>query len=238
VLHGFKPTSGLDARYPTLATIDAKGDLLGGTAADTIGRLAVGSNGTVLTADSAETTGMKWATASATDASRVPGQTPRSGAYIALGGTGTASPGMGTLRAYRLDLAASGTADRIGIEITTSAASSTVALAIHNHDASTGLPGTVLLDAGTVDSTSTGFKEITISQALSAGSYWLSSLSLGGSPTFRIVVAGSTQVPGFAQADMALNNLGVSRSSLSSIPSPLGATGTSLNVPRVYLRFA
>lgn len=42
-------------------TIDAKGDLIGGTGADTFARLAVGSNGTVLTADSAETTGMKWA---------------------------------------------------------------------------------------------------------------------------------------------------------------------------------
>jgi hypothetical protein len=46
-------------------TIDAKGDLLVGTANDTIGRLAVGSNGQYLVADSAETTGVKWATLSA-----------------------------------------------------------------------------------------------------------------------------------------------------------------------------
>lgn len=44
--------------------IDAKGDLIGGTGADTFARLAVGSNGTVLTADSAESTGLKWATPS------------------------------------------------------------------------------------------------------------------------------------------------------------------------------
>ena len=43
-------------------TIDAKGDLVPGTGADTFARLAVGANGTVLTADSAETTGLKWAT--------------------------------------------------------------------------------------------------------------------------------------------------------------------------------
>ena len=49
-----------------LATlIDAKGDLIAGSAADTAARLAVGSNGQVLTADSAETTGVKWATPSA-----------------------------------------------------------------------------------------------------------------------------------------------------------------------------
>jgi hypothetical protein len=43
--------------------IDAKGDLIAGTAADTAQRIAVGANGTVLTADSAEATGLKWAAA-------------------------------------------------------------------------------------------------------------------------------------------------------------------------------
>jgi len=41
--------------------VDAKGDLIVGTAADTAARLAVGSNNQVLVADSAETTGVKWA---------------------------------------------------------------------------------------------------------------------------------------------------------------------------------
>jgi len=47
---------------PTISTIDAKGDLLAGTADNTIGRLPIGTNGQVLVADSVETTGMKWAT--------------------------------------------------------------------------------------------------------------------------------------------------------------------------------
>lgn len=42
--------------------IDAKGDLIAGTAADAAARLAVGTNGQVLTADSAEATGIKWGT--------------------------------------------------------------------------------------------------------------------------------------------------------------------------------
>ena len=42
---------------------DAKGDLAVGTGADTASRLAVGTNNYVLTADSAQATGMKWAAA-------------------------------------------------------------------------------------------------------------------------------------------------------------------------------
>lgn len=44
---------------PTL--IDAKGDLIVGSAADTAARLAVGTNNHVLTADSSATNGVKWA---------------------------------------------------------------------------------------------------------------------------------------------------------------------------------
>ena len=40
--------------------IDAKGDLIAGTAADTAARLAVGANDLLLTADSAEATGLKY----------------------------------------------------------------------------------------------------------------------------------------------------------------------------------
>jgi hypothetical protein len=47
------------------AIVDAKGDLIGATAADTPARLAVGTNGQVLTADSTAATGLAWATPSA-----------------------------------------------------------------------------------------------------------------------------------------------------------------------------
>jgi|688.fasta_scaffold572840_1 hypothetical protein len=45
--------------------VDAKGDLIAATAADTVARLAVGANDTVLIADSSTATGLKWGTPSA-----------------------------------------------------------------------------------------------------------------------------------------------------------------------------
>lgn len=74
-------------------TVDAKGDLLAGTANDTIARLAVGSNGQFLTADSSTASGLAWG----------PGAVPRRPALAASWATITNRPlvvpatGTGTL---------------------------------------------------------------------------------------------------------------------------------------------
>jgi hypothetical protein len=57
-------TSGTVTVTNSMATaIDAKGDLIVGTGADTFSKLTAGTNGYVLTTDSAEATGLKWAAA-------------------------------------------------------------------------------------------------------------------------------------------------------------------------------
>ena len=59
-------TSGTVTVTNSMATaIDAKGDLVAGTGADTFAKLTVGANDTVLTADSTTATGLKWAAAAA-----------------------------------------------------------------------------------------------------------------------------------------------------------------------------
>jgi hypothetical protein len=65
------------------AIVDAKGDLIAATAADTPARLAVGSNDTLLVADSTASTGLKWAGAWTTWSPSVSGFTLGNGTQVA-----------------------------------------------------------------------------------------------------------------------------------------------------------
>jgi hypothetical protein len=58
-------TTLLDGKV-ALSTVDAKGDLLVGSADNTVARLGVGSNDQILVADSSTGTGLKWATPAST----------------------------------------------------------------------------------------------------------------------------------------------------------------------------
>lgn len=72
-----------------LTILDAKGDLISATAADTPARLAVGTNGQVLTADSTQSTGLKWATPSAAlDIEQITTGTITSGSTLSITGLG------------------------------------------------------------------------------------------------------------------------------------------------------
>lgn len=75
-------TTGTVTITNSMATaIDAKGDLVAGTGADAFSRLAVGTNGQVLKANSATATGLEWGSAAATGA----------GCQATLGGQGVSS---------------------------------------------------------------------------------------------------------------------------------------------------
>lgn len=105
-----------------------------------------------------------------------------SGSYyppMMTGSDTTVAPGQNFEQAVRFDVGATTTFTRIGLEVTTAAASNVFRLGIRN-DNGNGYPGALVLDAGTIDASTTGFKEITISQILTPGRYWVSATLQGG----------------------------------------------------------
>jgi hypothetical protein len=65
VQHADLDHSGVTGAGISATIVNAKGDIIAATAADTVTRLAVGTNGQVLTAASGQATGLEWATPSA-----------------------------------------------------------------------------------------------------------------------------------------------------------------------------
>lgn len=134
------------------------------------------------------------------------------------------------------------TIDRIGVECLTAQTSTTWRIGIYNSD-SDGVPSTVLLDAGTVDTSTIGLKAITISQVLTAGLYYLAGVWQGGStsPTMRAYgtasgnwspVASTTQ-----QGANYANNYQVNSVS-GALPTFSGSSVTSILNARTQFRIA
>ena len=97
---------------------------------------------------------------------------PIAGAYtgrVYSGNTSTHGMGQGNIRVHNMALPAC-TIDRVGVHISTAVASALVRLGVYNTD-SNYYPTSLIVDFGTVSAATTGFKEITINQAFSAGVY-------------------------------------------------------------------
>ncbi len=90
-----------------------------------------------------------------------------------LGATGTVAPIASELRLLPLYVPGARTIDRVGCNVSTAGTGGHVArLGIYNSDPATGLPTTVLVDAGTVLVDTTGLKEVAVTATLH-GLHWL-----------------------------------------------------------------
>lgn len=132
--------------------------------------------------------------------------------------------------------------DRLGAECTTAVASSTFRLGLYNSDTN-GVPSTLILDAGTIDTSTTGLKSITISQTLSAGFYFLAFAQQGGATnaTMRAITSITGNWSPVASTTMSSSSYYTCfiQSSISgSFPSNATPTVDILNPLRMQFRIA
>lgn len=133
------------------------------------------------------------------------------------------------------------TIDRIGTEVTIAAATSVVRLGVYSCDAY-GRPLTLVLDAGTVDASTTGEKELTISQSLPRGLYYLAAAVQTAGCTVRNI--GFSEAPPVASTTFAGSaattapNCYTSSSVTGALPSTLStslAAGSGATKVRVRI---
>ena len=122
------------------------------------------------------------------------------------------------------------TFDRIAIEtLSTFTGSGVVRLGIYNNDSTTGKPSTVLLDAGTVaTSAASTVYQITISQSLTAGTYWiaLNSQTASGTAHYRGVTLNNASSTGYSISTTGVEYLSAGTWSEASITGAFATAGT------------
>jgi hypothetical protein len=236
--------------------IDAKGDVIVGTAADTAARLAVGADGQVLTADSAEASGVKWAAAGG--GGGIDGwyndslYSPLFGTvHCQIGGGGTATPAYGANTLILWRILAVDTVDIDGVMAmvnTAGAGGEQVRFGIYDSGASTAPSGVALVDSGPM-SVSSG--NTVISATFSAvrlqpnRPMWAALLTSSATATFRWMASGgsnTTQATSPLDVGTASTNFntlrratGVTFGALPTAPSAPFTNSTNV-IPGVFWR--
>lgn len=197
------------------ALVDAKGDLIAASAADTVGRLAVGTNGQVLTADSSASLGVKWADPSGGGGGVTFGHRPSAmagwaddgwrGPVESTGGWSGLSPGAsqsatrGAPVFALFPVAGTMTFKAVGafVKDACGTSGSTLRLGVFDSHPTSGLPHAVLADVTAGSADTTGGRSAVISLTLDPGLYWLAAViqwasdpGAGANPTIGAAEAG------------------------------------------------
>lgn len=114
-----------------------------------------------------------------------------------------------------------------------------VRLGIYND--SSGVPGSLLIDAGTIDGSSATVQEITISQAITAGVYWFAGVNLGvtaSQPTIRTIANISAPVPmsSIPTANQTVATLIGSGTVIFALPTPFVNSGAQNTMYRMFFK--
>lgn len=152
--------------------------------------------------------------------------------------TSTIAETNGSINAFPVDILTAITIDRIGIDVATAgSAGSVMRVGIYSDDGTGKIPGALLLDAGTVDCTTTGLKELVISQALAIGRYWFAAVPQG-SPTTQPVIRCCFANHGLENAtNWNFNASGYQMASvLGALPNPFVVSGIRGHSTRIFVR--
>jgi hypothetical protein len=99
------------------------------------------------------------------------------------------------------------TVSKIGVEVTAGGAGSTTRIGLYNGDGPGGYPGSLFLDAGTIDSTSPAIRTINFIYTL-YGAYWIAMITTGGTPpSVRNCTASSAAIAVLTTGKATLSNV-------------------------------
>jgi hypothetical protein len=134
---------------------------------------------------------------------------------------------------YYQPISITGTVNRIGIEITTgSAGAARLGLYTNNN----GIPGTLILDCGTVDTTNIAIVEATIAETVLRGEWiWMAVVS-NATPSCRIGAVGAAMVAGSSTPSGGIRAY-VGTLVYAAMPTNAPAIGSVSSVgPAIWLR--
>lgn len=161
--------------------------------------------------------------------------------YFPQAGRTTNANGASTMTAVPFWVGKTQAFDRIGCAVTTLDAAASIRLGIYA-DTGEGLPGALVVDAGTVSGAAVAAVEATISQTLAPGWYWLAAVNQGGNPTTRcisIVAPLAIGASTVAEATQSQPVTGVNMTGVTgALPGTFTLTGRSLAPALVVLRAA
>lgn len=152
---------------------DAKGDIAVGSGANTATKLAIGSNHRTLVARSGESTGLVWADILPVAPYALTAGRYWSGVVVYTGVTTSAAWIADRVIAYPFWVPREISIDRVGLAVVTAVASSTLRPGLYIGDDVNNLPGTAIINpSGSLDTSATGFKEVTVSATIPSGVVW------------------------------------------------------------------